>query len=294
MNTLNVYNLLDGKTLCNIFASLIVNKINQLSPNSKTEISVINVRSFFIVKGITNSGIAINPSEILQEFLKPYGDEKSNSVRVIDVILYNTEVKNDYLNISKSYDKKLDLELKENFNFLNTFIPENLYFNYKVDHELNSIFFDCDKGYDEIITKNIIKKHKEFKIIKSDFSQETYISDRLYGISNTSEILYHLLLENITYHLFTLGISKKLNFSLKSNLKYDEIDSINCFFKILNNNHIVKTDWLESMVLDVFPFSVKELNDYFDIKSYNPIGHLLGTEKPIWENLSCSKDILLI
>ena len=140
MNTLNVYNLLDGKTLCNIFASLIVNKINQLSPNSKTEISVINVRSFFIVKGITNSGIAINPSEILQEFLKPYGDEKSNSVRVIDVILYNTEVKNDYLNISKSYDKKLDLELKENFNFLNTFIPENLYFNYKVDHELNSIF----------------------------------------------------------------------------------------------------------------------------------------------------------
>ena len=80
MNTLNVYNLLDGKTLCNIFASLIVNKINQLSPNSKTEISVINVRSFFIVKGITNSGIAINPSEILQEFLKPYGDEKSNGV----------------------------------------------------------------------------------------------------------------------------------------------------------------------------------------------------------------------
>ena len=139
MNTLNVYNLLDGKTLCNIFASLIVNKINQLSPNSKTEISVINVRSFFIVKGITNSGIAINPSEILQEFLKPYGDEKSNSVRVIDVILYNTEVKNDYLNISKSYDKKLDLELKENFNFLNTFIPEKLYFNYKIDKELDNV-----------------------------------------------------------------------------------------------------------------------------------------------------------
>ena len=51
MNTLDVYNLLDGKSLCNIFASVIVNKINDSCVDAITEITVVNVRSFFIIKG---------------------------------------------------------------------------------------------------------------------------------------------------------------------------------------------------------------------------------------------------
>ena len=45
-----VYNFLDGKHLCNIFASLIVNKINESFPEANTKISVINVRNLFGVK----------------------------------------------------------------------------------------------------------------------------------------------------------------------------------------------------------------------------------------------------
>ena len=54
MNVTKYYNFLDGENLCNIFASLIVNKINESFPNANTEISVINVRNFFIIKGYFN------------------------------------------------------------------------------------------------------------------------------------------------------------------------------------------------------------------------------------------------
>ena len=295
MNTLDVYNLLDGKSLCNIFASLIVNKINELTPNSVTEISVTNIRSFFIVKGRTTSETLINPSEILQEFLKTYSDKKSESVRVIDVILYNTTFDPHYLSIDSEFNKRSDASLIEEQKYVNSFISDGIYFNYKINYDLDTVFFDCEDGYQDMVTKKLSERFDTFNIIKSDFTQENYQSDRFYGISNTPEKLYYLLLKNISHHLFNLGISKKLNLSLQSNMGYDDIDSLTCFFKVLNDDHIVKTDWLESLILDVFPFTVKDLNGYFNIKSYNPIDELLGVDKThTWMNLSSVKDLMLI
>ena len=54
---IEVSSFLSGKNLCNIFADLIVKKINEEFPDAKTQISVINVRNFFIVKGVTTSDI---------------------------------------------------------------------------------------------------------------------------------------------------------------------------------------------------------------------------------------------
>ena len=34
-------------------------------------------------------------------------------------------------------------------------------------------------------------------------------------------------------------------------------------FVLHNDNHIVKTEWLESLVLDVFPFELNELNTVY-------------------------------
>ena len=70
MNYIEFYNFLDGKNLCNIFANLIVKEINTIIPDSKTDISVINVRNFFIVKGTTTFNEVINLAELFQNFLK--------------------------------------------------------------------------------------------------------------------------------------------------------------------------------------------------------------------------------
>lgn len=295
MKTLDVYNLLDGENLCNIFASLIVNKIKELTPDSKTEITVINVRSFFIVKGRTTSDVVINLSEILQEFLKDYSEIKSNSVRVIDVIEYESKFDFNTLKINYDFDKLLERNLIGEQVYINSFLRDQVYFNYKINYDLNTVFFDCESGYENLIKEKLSERFTNYNLIKSDFSQEIYKSERLYGISNVSEKLYHLLLKNMSYTLFNLGVSKKLNLSIQSNLDYNHIDCLNVSFKVLNNDHIVKTDWLESLILDVFPFSVKELNNYFDLKNYNPLDDILNKEvKCTWKNLSSVKDIILV
>ena len=80
MVTSEVYNFLDGKNLCNIFASIVVNKINETFPNAKTEITVINVRNFFTIKGRTNSDQVLIISDFFQDFMNKYDEELSNSI----------------------------------------------------------------------------------------------------------------------------------------------------------------------------------------------------------------------
>ena len=110
MNYIEFYNFLDGKNLCNIFANLIVKEINNKLPDAKTDILVINVRNFFIVKGTTTYNEVINLAELFQNYLKKYDTELSNKVRVIDSILYNKVVDQEPLNLKevfiKSQEKK--------------------------------------------------------------------------------------------------------------------------------------------------------------------------------------------
>jgi hypothetical protein len=119
MGYIEFYNFLDGKNLCNIFANLIVKKINEELPDAKTDISVVNVRNFFIVKGVTTYNEPLNLAELLQSFLKQFDGELSNKVRVIDSILYNKELDQEPLNLNLSFDKtieKINESLKEEIN----------------------------------------------------------------------------------------------------------------------------------------------------------------------------------
>ena len=143
MGTIEVYNFLDGKNLCNIFASLIVNEINKTFPNANTEITVVNIRNFFIVRGRTTSDVVLNLSDILINFLKSYDDELVNVIKVIDVINYNVEFDNRNMDIGyhsdKLYEKeKLDLQV-----FVNSHAKNKLYFNVKLEKSNNYLYFDC-------------------------------------------------------------------------------------------------------------------------------------------------------
>ncbi len=127
MGYIEFYNFLDGKNLCNIFANLIVKKINEELPDAKTDISVVNVRNFFIVKGVTTYNEPLNLAELLQSFLKQFDGELSNKVRVIDSILYNKELDQEPLNLNLSFDKtieKINESLKEE---LNQYTKEKIY-----------------------------------------------------------------------------------------------------------------------------------------------------------------------
>jgi hypothetical protein len=291
MNYIEFYNFLDGKNLCNLFANLIVKKFTELSPDVKTNITVINVRNFFIVKGTTTYNETINLAEIFQDYLKTYDSNLSEKIRVIDSILYNDLIEESPINIHNVFVKSQDKKINELQKLINPYTIEKIYFNLKLQETTKHLYYDCNINQLSTVI-NILKEHfSEYTLIKSDFTQETYTSDPIYGMSNR---YYYSLLLSIKTHLFNLGISKSLDISLYTDMKIEDMDNLNVNFVLNNNNHIVKTEWLESLVLDVFPFTSYELtktfNDITDLEDYiKDSSHGYSFNK-----LTFSKDIILI
>jgi hypothetical protein len=272
MNKISVYNFLDGKNLCNIFANLIVNKIRTEVPDAKTEVSVINVRNFFIVKGKTSSNTLINIAELFQEFLNSYDEELSKKVRVFDTIEYETEPDSTPVNITFKKDKLSTIREKEIKKILDKEALKKVYISLKIEDDTKYVYYDCHNDMLSVVKTLLEKEFPKYKLIKSDFSQEVYVSDHIYGSTNHKDKLYYILLENVTKHLFDLGISTSVDFSLHTNLKISDLDNENIELQINNDNHIVKTSWLRSLILDIFPFSYDDLkstfNDCNDLQTY--------------------------
>ena len=286
-----VYNFLDGKHLCNIFASLIVNKINESFPDANTKISVINVRNFFVVKGKTSSDVVLNLSDLLREFCEPYSEELANSIRVFDMILYGQKIELNNIIAEYCDDKNNNYEIQE---FVNDQAKLGLYLNLKVDYENNIYYFDCVDSEIEKVQYTILDRYPNATIIKKDFSLETYNSDQFYGLSNNNEKYYHILLRYITNHLFQRGISSKINLRLSSVGSLNEInnESVNL---IVGGKFIVNTDWLTSLILDVFPFDYEDLKERFDLNNY--LSHKFYVDDnnvSPWEKLDLVTELILI
>ena len=293
MNYIEFYNFLDGKNLCNIFANLIVKEINNKLPDAKTDISVINVRNFFIVKGTTTYNEVINLAELFQNYLKKYDTELSNKVRVIDSILYNKVVDQEPLNLKEVFIKSQEKKYQSLQQKLNRYTKEKVYFNFKLQERTNHVYYDCSSEQLSTVITILEEQFPEYVLVKSDFSQEIYISDKVYGLSNNNR-LYHFLLWSIKNHIFELGISKKLDVSLYSDVNINEMDNLTVNFVLHNDNHIVKTEWLESLVLDVFQFDVESLKIKFgNVDDLEEL--IMGTDEVYpFKQLSYSKDFILL
>ena len=265
MNFVESYNFLDGNNLCNVFATLLVQKIENEVPDAKTEITVLNVRNFFLVKGKTTSTEVLNVADIFSDFLIKYSKEMSEKVRVIDLISYGEKIeKNNYV-LNLSFNK---VELTNKFEgekFVNSLINENIFLNIKVNHKDKTVLYGCENCVDEYVKQIISVYVNGYDIYPSDFSDEIYISDKYYGLSKTPEKYYICLLRNVAYHLFSTCVSKHLDFEIVFDIPHDDINSENIKLSITNNDHITKKSWLESLILDIFPMDLKSLQSNYVI-----------------------------
>ena len=293
MNYIEFYNFLDGKNLCNIFANLIVKEINKNLPDAKTDISVINVRNFFIVKGTTTYNEAINLAELFQNYLKEYDTELSNKMRVIDSILYNKVVDQEPLNLKEVFIKSQEKKYQNLQQKLNRYTKEKVYFNFKLQERTNHVYYDCSSDQLSTVINILEEQFPNYILIKCDFSQEIYVSDKVYGLSNNNR-LYHFLLWSIKNHIFGLGISKKIDVSLYSDVNLNDMDNLTVNFVLHNDDHIVNTHWLESLVLDVFPFDVESLKSkYGNIDDLESL--IMGNDEEYpFKLLSHSRDFILL
>ncbi len=271
MSYYEIYNYLDGKNICNIFANLIVNKIHSEVPDAKTEITVNNVRNFFIVKGSTSYDKTIDLSELLREFYTKHYPSKVNDVRVFDLIIYNKEIELSSVNTNISANKKCDKKFNELQNFVNSNVNKNILFNMKYIESSSVIYYDCkNENISEVIT--VLENYfTDTTLLKVDMSNECFISDRIYGLSPNMR-LYDILLINIKNHVLKLGLGENFNCNLNSIKLPQDIENDDMMITLNNNSFKVKNEWLESLILDVFPFELNKLNTVFgnlaDLESY--------------------------
>ena len=281
--------------MCNVFATLLVQKIENEVPDAKTEITVLNVRNFFLVKGKTTSTEVLNVADIFSDFLIKYSKEMSEKVRVIDLISYGEKIeKNNYV-LNLSFNK---VELTNKFEgekFVNSLINENIFLNIKVNHKDKTVLYGCENCVDEYVKQIISVYVNGYDIYPSDFSDEIYISDKYYGLSKTPEKYYICLLRNVAYHLFSTCVSKHLDFEIVFDIPHDDINSENIKLSITNNDHITKKSWLESLILDIFPMDLKSLQSNYVINYQDDIDYIITSESPQpWLNLNMAKDIILL
>jgi len=285
---IEVSSFLSGKNLCNIFADLVVKKINEVTPDAKTQITVINVRNFFIVKGVTTSDSVINLSDILSGIYEKYDSELLNKVRVIDTILYNKEFDLN-LNLNFSEDKKNKSLISNLYKTCNDLQNEGFYITVKLNNGVLFYDFEHEKDFDPSYIK---EKFPTYTCIKDDFSQDVYASEEIYGLSNNGIKYYHFLIRKISYNLLSRGFSKITDISISSELKLNDVDAENIILK-LNNKSITDNSFLESLILDNFNFDISKLekevifNDFDVLKSIYESSYL-------WENFTGTKDFILL
>jgi hypothetical protein len=287
---IEVSSFLSGKNLCNIFADLIVKEINKVSPDAITEIKVINVRSFFIVKGFTSSEKIINISDILSDLYQGYDENLVKTVRVIDVIIYNKKIDRKLnINIQNSNQtKKIESNLRVICNKLQ---KEGYYLNLKVHNK--NLFYDFENavGYDhDYISSNF----KDYNCVKDDFSNDVYVSDLVYGLSDNGEKYYHFLLNKISFNLLNRGFSSDLNLLITSENGVDDIDSENINLSVINKTTI-RNEKLESLILDNFSFKLSDIKNEFDLSEFNLLSYLSEVNYvPSWENYQGTGDLMFL
>jgi hypothetical protein len=289
---IKISSFLNGKNLCNIFASAIVEKINELSPDAKTQISVTDAGSFFIVKGQTSSEVLVNPSNILSEIYNKYDGELSKTVRVIDTIFYNKSFELDFLHLEFNEsikERKLTSLLTERCNQLQ---KKGLYLNLEVDPINNILYYDLDfnKEHNSTMIESLFS---DFNCIKDDFSQKIFISDEFYGLSNDGIKFYHYLIRKISYNLLLRGFSNESRISITSDKKIEYLNSENINL-ILNGNFILSKDMLKSLILDNFEFRIDNLRNHFT-NELDVVDYFINPEKSkVWENFIGTSDLILI
>lgn len=288
---IELYSFLGGKNLCNLVANITVRKIEELFPNAKTDISVINVGNFFVVRGYTDSDKVINIADSVSLFIKDYDEKLSNSIRVIDTILYNFNFKKDSLIVSYQTDKK---QIKLN-NLFYDLSSKGIFIDIKINEKDKIIFLDYKNHDKSLIESQLSNVFKGYNFIEKYFYNETYISDRFFGLGGLDEKYYHILLRNITYHLFSLSISDKVNISINSTQNEEEDDCLNINLDFKNSKLIVNKDWMSSLVLDIFPFNIESLKSNYEIDLQDELNSIIKKDyQPKWFNTKFISDIVLI
>ena len=268
---------LSGEKLTNLLVNSVIREINKETKNHKTNIQVVHQGNFIVVRGTTTHKSPINLSKL---FISLYKD-LFNQIRVlmvVDLIEYGLTITDDPIYIRKTFYK-------------DTFIDKLTVKTTKDTLKGIDYRFTACTNLNLILTKNILgeecneilKHFEDYKVISMKNNIETFSSSEKYGQNLRSSKVFEFYLNYIVYNIFQRNLCDELTIELFTESEFDLINWENLKLKVESKSLITSTEWLESLILDLFTFKPNDIISRWDLNNYDFENEILSTEKSIWE-----------
>ena len=137
-----------------------------------------------------------------------------------------------------------------------------------------------------ILTKNdfnketvgdVLENFKDYVIIKNNNLIETFQSSQHYGKNLKSSKIFESYFNYIVYNIFERGLCSDLTVEFFSESEFDLISWENLTIKVTSNTLITSTEWLESLILDLFTFNPNDIISRWDLNEYNFEEEIIST-----------------
>lgn len=267
----------NGKKLTNLLANKIITEINKETKNHKTNIQVINNGNFVVVKGITTHSTPLNFSKLFNSYYQKLFN-KTITFNVVDLIEYSQDIKEDPIYINKTYVKDDFINNLNKITYNDTLT--GLDYRLTACTDLNTILIN--KKYKSKNLNNIISNFEDYKIVNLNNLSESFYSSEKYGKHLKSSKLFDSYFNYIVYNIFERNLCKDINIEFFTDSDFESINWENLSLKITSKSLITSTEWLESLILDLFTFEPNKIISRWDLENYDFEEEIISNEN-IWK-----------
>jgi hypothetical protein len=268
-----------GKNLCNLLCNLIIENYDVVDSNHKTEIKVIDLEQFIVLKGKTSINNPINYSIIFKSFI----EEKNNSNKnfnVIDLIEYGVNPSSKIINLDVTFNNNQNYSI---FNLHHTIQGE-----YHIDYDKNLILHNNNKLFEFLLGE------PEFNDFEGSNMGSSYpfVSDDLFGKNLNSSKLYEIYLRYISYNLFEKQLCKDINFKVFYSGEITDLSWETMSFNIDSGSNVTSKDWMASLVLDLFDFNYSYIKKHLSLDDYDFSNEILSKDR-CWMKRDKTSEMIL-
>lgn len=134
---------------------------------------------------------------------------------------------------------------------------------------------------------------KKIKLNFENVSLSPAISDRYYGLSINTDKTYIVLSKYISNHIFRKNLCTSISINLNSKFLYtSNWSDIN--LKLSSQDCIVNLEWLESLILDLFPFELNQIISDLELEKFDFENEITKTMVYPWLKLDKISEMILV
>lgn len=261
----------NGKKLTNLLVNRVITEIDKETKNHQTNIQVINNGNFIVVRGTTTYPTPLNLSKLFNSYYEKLFN-KSLIFNVVDLIEYGQSPSHNPIYIKKKYIKD-DFKTKID-KISNSQSSEGLDYRLTACTDLNTLLIN--KPYNTKNLKEIFNLFKDYKVINMSQPTETFYSSEKYGKNLNSSKLFDSYFDYIIYNIFERNLCKDITIEFFTEETFENISWENLTLKITSDSLITKSEWVESLILDLFTFEPNKIIDRWDLTNYNFEEEIMG------------------